>query len=437
MSAEPARAARLYTVRVLGRYWGGNPQAIEALDLPQADVFGGAVTPPAVRRIELPEWAGGCGVDGAILVPQHALCAGEQPEWARTDWLAAAFWYLNGTAERAHEARHGPIHSYAFRLKAWPAAIWDRAWVNRIALLLRRQAARARGADEIALFGALPEAEIVLTHDVDALDKTLAIRLKQGAFNAFNALRLLARADFPAAAARFATALRFALGPGSYRNFQYFRELESAHGWLSHFNVYGGAGGWKRSPRKILLDPAYDVKQGPLAEELRSLRAQGFTIGLHQSFDAWQDASLMRAEKQRLESSIGAPATSCRQHWLRFSWRATWKAQQDAGFTLDSTLGFNDRPGFRAGAALRFAPFDAQSLLPLRIEALPMVLMDSQVYDYAPQDAAGRRAEILRWVREVREVAGVAAFNWHVHTVSDDYGWREGYETLVEVLLGA
>jgi hypothetical protein len=434
MSVEPARAARQYTIRMLAQYWRGNPQAIEALELPQADIFGGAATPPVVRRVALPDWAADCGVDGAILVPAHAVCAGEQPQWARTDWLAAAFWYLNGTAERAHEARHGPIHSYAFRLEGWPAEIWERAWANRIALLLRRQAARARSTDEVALFGPLPKAEIVLTHDVDAIEKTMAIRLKQGAFNVFNALRCLVRADLAGAAGKFAAALRFAVGPGSYWNFGYFRDLESAHGWLSHFNVYGGGGGWNRSPRKILLDPAYDVRQASLADELRGLHGRGFTIGLHQSFDAWRESPPMRIEKERLELALGAPATSCRQHWLRFSWSATWKAQQEAGFTLDSTLGFNDRPGFRAGAALRYTPYDAQASRAMAIDVLPMVLMDSHVYDYALQDAAGRRSEILRWIREIRDVSGTAAFNWHVHTVSDDYGWRDGYEMLVEAL---
>ena len=52
---------------------------------------------------------------------------------------------------------------------------------------------------------------------------------------------------------------------------------------------YGGPGGWRRGIRRTLLDPAYDVCEPRVAEKLRELLEGEWSIGLHQSFDAWQD----------------------------------------------------------------------------------------------------------------------------------------------------
>ena len=71
-----------------------------------------------------------------LLVPAHYGASGAT--WDAIDWLGVAFWYLSGAAERAFEARNGPIHSYSVRLVRWNPQFWERAWVNRIALFLRR-----------------------------------------------------------------------------------------------------------------------------------------------------------------------------------------------------------------------------------------------------------------------------------------------------------
>ena len=62
---------------------------------------------------------------------------------------------------------------------------------NRILLLIRRLEAERLKVDEATLFGPLPAAKVFLTHDIDALDKTLQIRLKQSVFELFNLVRYL------------------------------------------------------------------------------------------------------------------------------------------------------------------------------------------------------------------------------------------------------
>ncbi len=435
MTCSSVSPERRYAVEALARYWTRKESEILGLPIPEVPHRVPERFPPLLDEVKIPSWAADVAVDRIFLVPKQAIAKGEAPTWTRTDWLWVIFWYLNGLAEQSLEQQYGPIHSYSFQLKGWDSRLWSRAWVNRIALFLRRWAAREQGVSEEALFGSLPAAEIVLTHDVDAIAKTLAIRFKQTAFYSFNAIRYLLRGQIGGSLSKLANAAKFLFSQDDYWCFNVITALEAKHDLRSHFNIYGGLGGWQRTFKEQLLDPAYSIATDPkLKQQLQKMYAEGWTIGLHQSFNAWADAEQMQHERQQLEKGLGFPVTSCRQHWLRFSWERTWQAQQKAGFSLDSTLGFNDRPGFRTGAALRYRPWCFQSGRSQNLELLPMVLMDSHLYDYGNLSDSERQQEIAYWLDEIYAVHGTASVIWHQRVMSNDYGWATGYETLLSMI---
>lgn len=414
------------------RYWGGQQERILefATTLTSCRCWEGS---GRWLPVPLPAWADDLGVGGELLVDESCLVAGNEEPWQRCDWVAAAWLHVTGAHERAHEAAHGPIHSYAFRLAGADQRLFDYAWVNRIFLFLRRCAAREANASEEQIFGPLPDAEIVLTHDVDALRKTPEIRAKQGAFYAWNAGRAVLSQDWPRAKAMLKRGANFVTRSARFDTIAEVRALEDKAGLRSIFHVYGGPPGWRRaSPVKILLDPAYDVET--LRPELKALIDGGWTIGVHPSVATWRDPLALRRERMHVAAAAEAPVVCCRQHWLKFSWAETWCAQAAAGLRLDSTLGFNDRPGFRNGAALRFFPWNHSDGRPLALEAMPMVLMDSHVYDYAVLSDDERYEAMSRWIGEVRDVRGQATVNWHTHTITDAYGWGEGFRQLVRLI---
>lgn len=374
-------------------------------------------------------------MQGGILVPTHTVSPGEGEPWTRVDWLAAAAWYLDGTAERAHEDARGPTHSYSLRLQGWDSRMWDHAWVNRIALWLRLWAERRDGGGDglsgggggARSLGPLPQPEILLTHDVDAIRKTLAIRLKQSAFHSLNAVRHLAGGRLGRAAGRVRTAGRFALRPADYWRIPEVKRLEEERGWRSVFNFFAGPAVAGRTLKRRLMDPAYDPAAPPIAHELPRLLDGGWGVGLHPSFDSWQDAARISREREGLSRAVGHEVTWCRQHWLRFSWSDTWAAQAAAGITLDTTLGFNDRSGFRNGAALAFRPLEDAPIV-----TLPLVVMDSHLYDYHPMTDDERDEELDRWLGEIRDVCGQASLVWHQRVLSADYGWD--YDRLLDAV---
>jgi hypothetical protein len=387
--------------------------------------------------VALPDWAADLGVGGALLVPAHCVIPAPDPRppFETVDWFQAAFLMLSCWDEARWEDRNGPVHSYSYRLTGLDPRVWERAWVNRIFLFLRRSAARAAGQDEAAAFGPLPQARIIMTHDVDAVSKTLSIRAKALAFDLYNAARGLSRGDLAEFGRKVAEGARFVLSAADYWCFPRIRELERKHGVHSRFYIYAGSRSAGETLTRVVFDPGYRVGKHPaLRRTLRELHAEGCGVGLHQSFAAWEDSTRMRNERLRLEAALDLPVTSCRQHWLRFSLGKTWSAQWAAGLAEDSTLGFNDRSGFRAAAALDIHPWRHADARPHDLRSIPLTLMDSQFYDYQEMSPAARRDAMERWVREIREVRGTATVLWHQQVLSEDYGWDRGFIELLELM---
>ena len=426
---------RLWTIESGRCYWGSCVHAIARLPIPIVQDYEPRID-PAFRYVSLPDWAAELGVDRKLLVFDNVMLPDENaPEWQRCDWIANAFHMLSGTVERKYEETNGPALSYAFRLPEALAPLFEHAWVNRTFLFLRRWAAREAGLPEEALFGPLPKAEISLTHDVDAVRLTPEIRIKQTAFQLANAAGAIGKRRLSRSRARLGDALRYAFSPADFQTLGRVRDMERSAGLRSTLHFYGGPAGWRRgSPRRMLIDPAYDIETDAMRAELRALVDGGWTVGLHQSFDAWTDPEKMARERGRVEAALGARVEHCRQHWLHFSWERTWAAQARAGLKRDSTLGFNDRPGFRSGHALTIKPWDSATGRGLPIESVPMVFMDSHFYDYANGSVPDVAAAMAPWLEEIRAVGGEATVNWHTHTITDLYGWGPGFEALLELL---
>jgi hypothetical protein len=408
---------------LLGRYWSNKEDEIIRLPIANSNIVPSSL-PPQLTLVALPEWALDCGVDGNILIPKEW-----EDVWKKVPWLHVIYWMIHAYPERCWEERYGCIDSYSIQLKNWDARLWQHAWVNRIALFLRRWAAHTQKINEFELFGVLPKAELILTHDVDAIKKTMAIRFKQSLFNGYNAGRLIIKGRYNEALKKISNAFRFLLSKDDYMYIPAVMQLESNYNVRSVFHFYAGKTGLKRSFRSMLIDPGYTVTDKRMKNIFYDLKQGGWEIGLHPSAFTWNESEGITIQKNNLEKASDYKVTKLRQHWLRFSWKKTWKAQRDAGLTLDSTLGFNDRCGFRNSAALRM-PVNRSANV--HFESVPMFLMDSHLYDYKMLTAVERIQVIQYWLKELYDVSGVGSIIWHTHVFGKDYGWASGYETLLK-----
>lgn len=416
-----------HALRAIASYSEKNEHLLLSLPIQTLGTDNKIKIPLKLASVELPEWAFDCGVNGTLLVPQEC-CLEAKTDWAKIDWWLAIFLMLECWHERIWEKLHGPIHSYSFRLKGWDTRVWDHAWVNRIALFLRKWVAIRNEKSCEELLGPPPLAKIKLSFDVDAVFKTMPIRIKQGCFNLFNCFRYTAKFNLAEALMKLWKALRFFFGFENWWKFERLLNKLQDHGSQAQFNFYGGK---CYNLKSWFMDPCYDLKSERLQHLLMGISKKGHSIGLHPSFDSWFDEEKLKRERTTLEQSSKCKITHSRQHWLRFQWSRTFRALTNAGISNDSTVMFNDRAGFRTSACIDWHPWDQNQNKPYKLRESPPILMDSHLHDYSLLDDSSREKEMKHWFHECRIVGGVFFVVWHPHTLTDDYGWCSAFHKLL------
>ncbi len=403
--------------------------------------YGVATLDQAPRIPRLP-----CAADGAmvgvdldclglgrrsVLVLRDTIEAGS----GRVDLLFNLFSYVSCLAEWEHERASGSRQSYACRVRG-DAARYDRPWANYLLLALAEEIERAFPG---SVDSSRKQARVYLTHDVDVLDKKLPTRAKDTARHLFNAARDLTRGRMGDAAGSLVQAWRMVVDDNDYFALRHIAAVEEARRVKSAFNVFTACrpSGFGEAWVSRLLDPTYDSgDDARLRPVLDDLVAGGWEVGSHFAFHSWRDPARMTAEIDGMRRRFGLERVrSCRQHWLRFSLGETWAAQTQAGIEVDTTLGFNDRPGFRAGLAAAFRPYDHQRQAAHEILAIPTMLMDTQLYYSRKMSTAARHERIATLLDQLIEVGGEACVIWHTHVFSPDHGWGQDYETLLDLIV--
>jgi hypothetical protein len=211
---------------------------------------------------------------------------------------------------------------------------------------------------------------VALTHDVDSVRRWTAIGVRGAA------ARL--KRDVVAGRTRFALreATGLALAPAhrlrgtdpNWRFEQIVRETRRRGATGSTFFVLGG----HHDPHDGSAPEVYERLRPRLVETLASVDAE---IGLHGSYTASVDPLLLAAEKERLET-LGPRVAGLRYHYLRIDPHRNLEPLSDLRFRYDSTLGFPDSLGFRAGIARPFHPWDLEIDEPLGVVELPLAVMD-------------------------------------------------------------
>jgi hypothetical protein len=166
------------------------------------------------------------------------------------------------------------------------------------------------------------------------------------------------------------------------------------------------------------LDGSYSLDDPPLRRLLRRIHERGHEIGLHPSYNTFQDAERTRLEFERLldvcrDEGIEQEAWGGRQHYLRWENPTTWRNWDLAGLAYDSTLTFAERPGFRCGVCFEYPVFDLQRRTKLVLRERPLVAMEVSLLVYQRLG----RAETTSALAALRETSarfgGDFTLLWH------------------------
>jgi hypothetical protein len=252
-----------------------------------------------------------------------------------------------------------------------------------------------------------PPFAVALTHDVDSPwrwtpvgVRGAAARLKQDVLH----LRLVS-------AAREATGLGlvpFHRRRGTDPNWRFEKIVaeERRHGATgSTFFVLAGHG----DPHDGASPEVYERLRPRLVETLREAGAE---IGLHGSYSAADDPARLAAEKVKLEGLVG-PLEGHRYHYLRGDPHRNLAPLAELGFRYDTTLGFPDFFGFRAGLARPFRPWDFEREGPLDLLEIPLAVMDATLQRYLGLSARRAETMIMRLLDWAAENGGMFSILWH------------------------
>ncbi len=178
----------------------------------------------------------------------------------------------------------------------------------------------------------------------------------------------------------------------------------------------------------------YDRLRPRVVETLLELRAE---IGLHASYTAAFDTSLIAEEKAELER-LGATLHGQRYHYLRVDPHANLAPLADLGFAYDSSLGFGGAPGFRAGIAHPFRPWDVEHDRPLDLVEIPLAAMDVTLAEprylgLSVKEAERRLLALLDWAAEH---GGGFSILWHTDRFDPATagGWDRLYARLIDAI---
>ncbi|PWE36627.1 MarR family transcriptional regulator [Pelagicola sp. LXJ1103] len=132
------------------------------------------------------------------------------------------------------------------------------------------------------------------------------------------------------------------------------------------------------------IDGDYDISDLRILRLMQSIHARGHEIGMHGSFNTYQDPGQIRHERTRLTEALARAGLEVeilgnRQHYLRWDSAQTPDHLEACGFAYDTSGAFPDRPGFRYGTSQPFAMWSWTKRAPLKLRQHPLVLMECSV----------------------------------------------------------
>ena len=221
-------------------------------------------------------------------------------------------------------------------------------------------------------------------------------------------------------------AVHLGLRSDFWLEFDRYAELEKDLGSTFFFIPYKNAPGVQGSgPAPGRRAAKYDLAE--TRAHVLELIGRGCEIGLH-GLDAWRDPGKGRAELSRITEITGPSEVGVRMHWLYFS-EDSPRILEEAGFSYDSTFGYNNTIGFRAGTPQAFCPLTAQSLL-----ELPLTIQDTAMFypDHLNLTEAEALDACKRLIQSAARFGGALTVNWHTRSLSPERLWGDFYLRLLE-----
>jgi len=197
------------------------------------------------------------------------------------------------------------------------------------------------------------------------------------------------------------------------------RGLDSAVYWMAA----------KPSP----YDPGYSLLEPRVQKRIQKFRERDVEMGIHPGYFSFGDPLMLRNEVNEWQSAIDERPIGGRQHYLRWL-PATWNDWENAGLSYDSSVGYADCIGFRAGTCVPYRPWNLAEDRALNLLEIPLLVMDGTLVVYMRL----KKEEAIVQVRNMAErclmVGGVFTFLCHTDWITEPEFGENFYLSLIEAM---
>lgn len=166
-----------------------------------------------------------------------------------------------------------------------------------------------------------------------------------------------------------------------------------------------------------------------IARTLETLAAAGCEVGLH-GLDAWRDSAKATEEFQEIRDLTGAAELGTRMHWLYYGHDSPAVLER-AGASYDSTVGYRETVGYRAGTSQAYKPLNAERLLELPLQVMDTALLYPA---YMGLSAGEATAVLQRFADDLARFGGCLTLNWHDRSLAPERLWTGCYRDLMDNL---
>jgi hypothetical protein len=216
--------------------------------------------------------------------------------------------------------------------------------------------------------------------------------------------------------------------PDFWEPFDWYLTVEKGLGATYFLIPFRGRAGSRHSgPTASRRATAYDVTTIP--DAVRRLVDEGCEVGVH-GIDAWHSTEAGRSERARVVNVSGGSDVGIRMHWLLHD-ENTPRVLDEAGYTYDSTGGYNETVGYLHGTTQVFRPLGAHRLLELPMHIQDGALFFPERLGLTERDAWTRCRDIIS---QAVARGGTVTVLWHDRSHAPERYWGDFYIRLVQDL---
>jgi hypothetical protein len=236
---------------------------------------------------------------------------------------------------------------------------------------------------------------------------------------------------------KLTTVIDILRGKENFWRFEDWVNLENQYGLKSAMYFCGAKGSLSGYFLKA-PDPFYDVRQDRFKRVLNYLVQNGFEVGMHSSYLAYQSIERFLEEKKTVEKSLGESIFGNRHHYWHMNpdnLSETAIMHEKIGLLYDSSVCFAKRAGFRFGICSPFHLYDPVRQREVGALELPASLMDDHLFKYFRWSYFNEpHFEIDALITSVKEQGGLFFIDYHVRGFNETFypKWVESYQYILE-----